>query len=99
MERQTAGEAPDSGITAEREPEPPDALKRKADAVLRRLGELYPDHVIPKEKEYRGIFRRVTRLSALLGYESWEAFLTASGFTCPVDCAPPEELPVQDIRV
>lgn len=95
---QTAGESTEEA--AEREPKPPDAFKRKADAVLRRLGELYPDHVIPREMEqkYRGIFHSVTRFSALLGYESWEAFLTASGFTCPVDCAPPEELPVQDIR-
>ena len=51
-------------------------------AVLRRLGELYPDYVISREmeQEYRDIFRRVTRFSALLGYESWEAFLTASSF-------------------
>ncbi len=57
-------------------------MKQKADAVLRRLGELYPDYVISREmeQEYRDIFRHVTRFSALLGYESWEAFLTASSF-------------------
>ncbi|MCI9331218.1 MAG: leucine-rich repeat domain-containing protein [Oscillibacter sp.] len=100
MERQTAGEAPDSGIAEGREAETSAALKRKTDAVLRRLGELYPDRVIPREmeQEYRGIFRSVTRFSALLGYESWKAFLTASGFTCPADCAPPEEMPVQELR-
>ena len=50
--------------------------------LLDSLGELYPDYVISREmgQEYRDVFRHVTRVSALLGYESWEAFLTASGF-------------------
>lgn len=56
-------------IATGREAEPSAALKRKTSAVLRRLGELYPDHVIPREmeQEYRGIFPRKSRRSRISG--------------------------------
>lgn len=60
------------------------SLEEKTAAILRRLEEFYPDHIIPRgiDRDHKGLGNRIAELYPSLGYESREDFLTAKGYIC-----------------